>query len=80
MADRPCVERGAGGETRAVCAQGRPGARNRAAIASSVHTIHEGLDKTELELAVQDLQCIAKPKAAEETASVRQGPAVPATG
>ena len=43
------------------------------------YTTHEGQEKTELELAAQDLQFIAKPKPAVETASSRQEPAVPAT-
>ena len=43
------------------------------------YTTHEGQEKTELELAAQDLQFIAKPKVAAETASSRQEPAVPAT-
>ena len=43
------------------------------------YTTHEGQEKTELELAAQDLQFIAKPKVAAETASIQQEPAVPAT-
>jgi len=43
------------------------------------YTTHEGQEKTELELAAQDLQFIAKPKPAVETASSRQELAVPAT-
>jgi len=43
------------------------------------YTTHDGQEKTELELAAQDLQFLAKPKVAEETAPIRQEPAVPAT-
>jgi len=48
-------------------------------ISLHAYTTHDGQEKTELELAAQDLQFIAKPKPAAETASSRQEPAVPAT-
>jgi single-strand DNA-binding protein len=44
------------------------------------YTTHEGLEKTELELAAQDLEFIAKAKPAAEPAATQEQPAVPATG
>ena len=48
-------------------------------VSLHAYTTHEGQEKTELELAAQDLQFIAKPKPAAETVPARQEPAVPAT-
>jgi single-strand DNA-binding protein len=43
------------------------------------YTTQDGQEKTDLELAAQDLQFIARPKSAAETAATSQAPAVPAT-
>jgi len=43
------------------------------------YTTPDGQEKTELELSAQDLQFLAKPKVATETASSRQEPTIPAT-
>ncbi|MBV9480585.1 MAG: single-stranded DNA-binding protein [Acidobacteria bacterium] len=48
-------------------------------VSLHAYTTHERKEKTELELSAQDLQCIAKPKPAAETAPTRQEPAVQAT-
>ena len=49
-------------------------------VSLHAYTTHEGQEKTELELAAQDLQFIAKPKPAAETVPARQEPAVPESG
>jgi hypothetical protein len=44
------------------------------------YTTHEGLEKTELELAAQDLEFIAKAKPTAEPTATQEQPGVPAAG
>jgi len=49
-------------------------------ISLHAYTTHDGQEKTELELAAQDLQFIAKPKPAAEPAASSEQPTIPAIG